>query len=261
MTTLSAAIPATRPQLSTRLPDWFEAVHDPDGVIARNVLRLDQLAAKRGVRLYPQTDFDVLKAIVEERRSQGTILMPLVDPAFCTITEQNGFWLLGIDEHGEVASTHTGRYFDFNGSSLGAEMASFRFFYDDPGRYVTSECFVRSPRECHDVVTGTAFHSGTMWVRPDLRGPGDVGIVMSQVLGKLARLLGLARWWPQHLFTFSSYSLYNRGVVTNFGYPHEAFPVEWQLHYGPVPASGFFWMSREELLTWAADDFRQLAAA
>lgn len=255
------ANPAPKPQLTTRLPDWFEAIYDPDGVIARNFLRLDQLAAKRGIRFYPQNDFRVLKAIVEERRHLGTVLMPFVDHTCSTLSDDNAFWLLGIDGDGNVASTHTGRYFDFTGSSLAAEMASMRMFYDEPARFVTPECFANTPHEATEVITGTAFHSGTMWVRPDMRGPDESGIVMSAVMGKLARLLGLAKWWPKHLFTFSSYALYNHGVVTRFGYAHEAFPVTWYLHYGPAPDCGMFWMTREELLGWAADDFKQLAVA
>lgn len=249
------------PQVETRLPDWFEAIHDPGGVIARNVLRLDQLAAKRGVRLYPQTDFHTLKAIVETHRSQGTVLMPHVDPTYSTINGENGIWILGVDAQGNAATTQTGRYYDFTGSSLAAEMASFRFFYDEPARHLTPECYCRAPRDAAEVITGTAVSSGTIWVRPDMRGPGEEGIVLSQLLGKLTRLIAIARWWPKHMFTFSSYDLYNRGVVRNFGWPHESFVTEWHFPYGPVAPAGMFWMTREEMLGWAADDFKQPAAA
>jgi hypothetical protein len=251
---------AVQPQTETRLLDWFDPIHDPGGVISRAVLRLDQLAAKRGVRLYPQTDFRALKAIVEAHRAEGTVLMPHVDPTYSTIDERNGIWVYGIDAEGRAASTQTGRYYDFTGTSLAEEMASFRFFYDDPSQYLNESCFCRTPHAA-SAITGTALASGTIWVRPDLRGPGEQNIVLSKLLGKLTRLIAIAQWWPEHLFTFSSYDLYNRRVVANFGWAHEAFPCEWVFPYGPVASAGMFWMTRQEMLDWAADEVRQLEAA
>jgi hypothetical protein len=260
MTLARAPVADVQPQLTTRLPDWFEAIYDPDGVIARHLLRLDQLAAKRGVRLYPQTDFRALKAVVEARRNLGTVLMPHVDPTYSTIGEENGFWILGIDEQGNVATTQAARYYDFSGSSLAQELRSFRFFYDEPGRFITSESYCRPPVEAESI-NGPALASGTLWVRSDLRGPDEEGTVLSGILPTMNRLIAIAKWWPKFFFTFSSYELYKRGVVRNFGFPHEAFGMEWQLHYGPVPTSGLFWMTREEMLGWAAEDIKQPAAA
>lgn len=251
---------SVQPQTETRLLDWFNPIHDPGGVISRTVLRLDQLAAKRGVRLYPQTDFRALKTIVEAHRAEGTVMMPHVDPAYSTIDETNGIWVYGIDAEGKSATTQAGRYYDFTGTSLAAELESFRFFYDDPSRHVTESCYVTTPPEAAQI-TGTVLASGTIWVRPDMRGPGEDGIVLSQLLGKLTRLIAIAQWWPEQLFTFSSYQLYNRRVVANFGWPHEAFPVDWVFPFGRAPSSGMFWMSREEMLAWSADEFRQLVAA
>ena len=260
MTAMHGTLPGPRPQLTTRLPDWFEAIHDPGGVLARNVLRLDQLAAKRGVRLYPQTDFRALKTVADEHRSEGTVLMPHVDPAYSTVNEENGFWILGIDERGDVALTVAGRYYDFTGSSLAEELRSFRFFYDEPARFVTPECYCRPPAEA-ELLRGPSFASGTLWVRKDLRGPDENGIQLSRIMGPLNRSVGIARWWPEVVFTFSRCELYNRGVVGRFGYAHEAFDIEWRLHYGVVPTSGMFWLTRDEMLDLAASDFRQPAAA
>jgi hypothetical protein len=200
---------SVQPQTETRLLDWFDPIHDPGGVISRTVLRLDQLAAKRGVRLYPQTDFRALKTIVEAHRAQGTVLMPHVDPTYSTIDETNGIWIYGIDAEGRSATTQAGRYYDFTGTNLAEEMASFRFFYDDPSKYLNESCYCRAP-EAASQITGTALASGTIWVRPDMRGPGAEKIVLSQLLGKLTRLIAIAQWWPEYLFTFSSYDLYNR---------------------------------------------------
>ncbi len=249
-----------RPQTETRLLDWFEPLHDPGGFISRTVLRLDQLAAQRGVRLYPQGDFRALTTIVEAHRSQGTVQMPHVNPDYSTVGPDNGFWIYGIDADGRPATTQAGRYYDFTGTTLAEELASFRFFYDQPGLHLTEGCFVRTPPEASRI-TGSALASGTIWVRPDLRGPDKDRIILSSVLSKLTRFVGLAQWWPETALTFSSYNLYDRGVVSNYGYLHKAFPVDWVFPFGAAPSSGMFWMSRDEMLAWAASDFRPLAAA
>jgi hypothetical protein len=262
MTALATRMPrAAGVQTETRLLDWFDPIHDPGGVISRAVLRLDQLAARRGIHLYPQTDFHALKAVADANRHQGSVLAANVDPAFSRVGEENAIWLYGIDADGNAASTQTGRYFDWSGTSLGAEIESFRFFYDKPEQHLTDECFCRMPRPEADAVTGPVLQSGTIWVRPDLRGPDDQGIVLSQLLGRLTRLIGIAHWWPDFVFTFSTHDLYRRGVVANFGWAHEAFPAEWKLAGLPVYRGGLFWMTRAEMLEWAGREPLKLPVA
>lgn len=94
-----------------------------------------------------------------------------------------------------------------------------------------------------------------------MRGPGREQVILSSVLSKLTRLVALAQWWPETLLTFSPYALYDRGVDSNYGYMHAAFPVDWVFPFGRAPSSGMSWTSREEMVAWAADEFRQLAAA
>jgi hypothetical protein len=247
----SASASLAVPQTETRLLDWFEPIHDPDGVVSRTVLRLDQLAARRGVRLYPQGDFRALKAVAEANRHQGSVLAPNVDPDCSSVGPDNAIWIYGVDGDGRPATTQTGRYFDWTGTTLAAEIESFRFFYDEPARHLTPDCYCRMPRPAADVISGPTLQSGTIWVRPDLRGPDEHGIVLSQLLGRLTRMIGIARWWPRYVLTFSTNDLYKRGVVTNFGWLHQEFPVEWKLPGQPVYKGGLFWMTREEMLDWA----------
>lgn len=249
-------------QTRTRLLDWFEADYDVDGAISRLVLRLDQLAARRGIRLYPQTDFWGLKRVVDANRPLGANLSPNVDAAVSAVDAGNAFWLLGIDDQGKPAATQTARHFDWTGTTMSEEMESLRFFFADPDRHRDGRTYCRIPRPDGDLISGPVVHSGTMWVRPDFRGPGDVGIVMSQILGRLIRLISLSRWRPGYLFTFSSLDLYKRGVAKNFGYAHEAFTAEWDLPDYPGYRAGLFWITAEEMMSWArSEPARPLSAA
>jgi hypothetical protein len=81
------------------------------------------------------------------------------------------------------------------------------------------------------------------------------------VLGRLTRMIGLSRWQPDYMFTFSSLDLYGRGVVKNFGWPHEAFQAEWHLPSFPHFRCGLFWMTREEMMDWARGELPRLLNA
>lgn len=247
----SASASLAVPQTETRLLDWFEPIHDPDGVVSRTVLRLDQLAARRGVRLYPQGDFRALKAVAEANRHQGSVLAPNVDPDCSRLDASNAVWILGIDQDGKAATTQAGRYFDWTGTTLAAEVESFRFFYETPNRHLTPDCFCRMPRPSSEKITGPCFQSGTIWVRPDLRGPDEDGIILSQLLGRMMRLVGIAHWWPEYVFSFSTRKLRERGVVNNFGWAHHDLVAEWKLPGEAVYEGGLSWMSRDEMLDWA----------
>ncbi len=241
--------------------DWFEPIHDPGGVVSRTVLRLDQLAARRGVRLYPQTDFHGLKDVAAANRQHGSVLAPNVDADLSRLGDANATWILGVDKDGQPATTQAGRYFDWSGTTLGAEMESFRFFYEHPVRHLTADCFCRMPRPAADQIVGAAFHTGTIWVRPDLRGPDEEGIILSQLLGRMIRLIGIAHWWPDYLFSFSTRALRDRGVVKNFGWSHHDPGAEWKLPGEAVYEGGLSWMSREEMLDWASAQPTRHAAA
>lgn len=255
MTALATRAPlAATIQTETRLLDWFDPIHDPGGVISRTVLKLDQLAARRGVRLYPQTDPHGLKAVAQAYRHLGTVLSPNADPDYSRLDETNTFWVLGLDDSGEPATTQAARYIDWTGSSLADEVEAFRYFYEKPEQHLTEDCYCRVPRPAAEQITGPMMLSGTIWVRPDMRGPDDQGIVLSQLLGRLTRMIGIAMWWPDFVFTFSSTDHVKRGVVANFGWAHHEFPVEWKLPGLPVYKGGLFWMTREEMLNWAATE-------
>jgi len=189
--------------------------------------------------------------VVDANRQFGTVLAPNVDPDFSRIGPENAIWLYGVDAEGRAATTQTGRYFDWTGTSLAVEIESFRFFYDKPALHLAEDCFCSMPRPAAEQISGPTFHSGTIWVRPDLRGPDENGIVLSQLLGRLTRMIGIALWWPDFVFTFSTNDLYRRGVVANFGWLHQEFPAEWKLASQPVYRGGLFWMTREEMLGWA----------
>lgn len=246
-------------QTAVNLLDWFEADYDVGGVISRMVLRLDQLAARRGIRFYPQTDCLALRRLVDANLGQGAVMSPNMDIRFSSVTPENTFWLLGLDADGVPATTQSGRYFDWSRTNLAEEVESLRFFYDDPARHIEPGTYCRMPRPAAEQISGPVVHSGTMWVRPDFRGPGKEGIVLSQILGKLVRFLGIARWKPDYVFTFSSLDHHRRGVVRNFGYAHEEFPVEWKLPANDHYRGGLFWMTRKEMEDWATEQLKQPA--
>lgn len=241
-------------EIGQRLPDWYEPVFDPSHALARALLILDALALRRGVRLYPQWDYRGLKAVVGAGREAGfdTILASQADPDCCRLANDNAFWILGVDADGRPATTQTGRYYDWTGTTLRREVESFRFFYDRPQRHLDRTCWCEMPPSAEQV-TGPTAHSGTIWVRPDLRGPDAEGIILSRLLGRITRLIAISLWAPRWLFTFSLLSLHKRGVVGNFGWDNWGPGARWQLAGQAPYDGGLAWMSTESFVRWASE--------
>ncbi|MBI1773770.1 MAG: hypothetical protein HYR63_00350 [Proteobacteria bacterium] len=206
-----------------------------------------------------------MKTLVAEgwRRGLDMVFMPQADPVYCRLGPDNAFWILGVDLDGRVATTQGGRLYDWTGSNMKREVESLRFFYDRPEDHTDEGCWCEMPEAARQI-TGTAVHSGSMWVRPDLRGPSEDGIVLSQLLGKLTRALGVALWNAAYVFTFSSLELNRRGVVANFGYDHYETPLRLKLPERPLYEAGLCWMTARSFVDWAAtwtpEDFMQQEA-
>lgn len=235
-----------------RLPDWYNPVALPNRAVARALLILDRLCASRGVRLYPQWDHRLLRQVVTEGRARGHSdinMMPQCDPDCSRLGEDNAFWILGLDADGNVATTQTGRYFDLAGS-LADEMKSFRLFYEHPDRHIDASCWCEMPKRA-DEIRGPVAHSGTIWVRRDLRGPGPAGIVLSRLLGKITRLVEVGLFAPHRLVAFGSMELYRRGVIHNYDLTEWHPGARWKLPGAPAFDGGLMTMTTESLISWA----------
>ena|SRR5258708_431041 len=233
---------------NVRLPDWFAAVNPSNEVLARAVLKLDQMARDRGVWLYPQTDFWLLKKVVAQHRSMQAGLTPQCDPEFNLLTPENSFWIVGRDESGRVVTTQATRLFDWSTTNLKVEAESLRFFYADPGRQARDGDELIMDCEGARRITGRCIQAGTVWVHPDRRGADADGVNLSQILARITRFSARSRWDHDFTFSFVRNRLIESGLAERFGYPNVEPGISLKLPDFGVVHCHLVWMNRDELI-------------
>jgi hypothetical protein len=230
-----------------RLPDWLEAVPHHDGHILRAILILDQMGRERGVRFYPQNDFALLRNIVDANRQHRANLSPMHMLKYCRLSSTNAFWIAGLDRSGRVVTTNSGKIFDWRSTHLEAEARSLRMFFDNPSLAPDGDfCQVDSPLARR--ISGHAFHSGTVWRHPEHRGELNDGVRLSQITGRLTRMVGLALWNTDYYFSLTRQTLVDRGVLSTLGYSRFEPGVKLRLLGGDPMDVCINWMDRAELL-------------
>ena len=88
----------------------------------------------RGIRLRLRTDFAALVEINRQHRDSWPAFIPMFDPAHNALRIDNSFWLEASTRPAAPWSTHAGRLYDWDDTSLEAELTSLRAFFRDPGR-------------------------------------------------------------------------------------------------------------------------------
>ncbi|MBI1774590.1 MAG: hypothetical protein HYR63_04505 [Proteobacteria bacterium] len=246
-------IVSERPQ-AVRLPDWFSALPGQDIALSQSILRMDQLVRDHGIHLYPQHDFHLFKVCMEANQNTKAGLAPMYDPIHCKLGPENSLWLAGLDEHGDIVTTQSGKLFNFTGTNLREAGNNLTLFYDNPPSADAGvRCRIESPFAMN--ITGICAHSGGIWVHPRYRGVGPNGLRLSQILGRITRNIILATWSPDYIFSFAQTILARKGVVASYGWPNVQTGVTMTFPYCGAVDDVLAWSSRAELL----DDARQIA--
>jgi hypothetical protein len=214
------------PQDNLRLPDALTIKHGPARLLARAVIEGDQAARRMGLRLRLRTDFEAL-AEHNRREVAASTVLPMPDacnPKKTELTPENGFWLSGENEQGEIVVTHAYRIHNWIGTSL-AEQIRACWYGQDLGQ----ECTVTA--EAAAMITGVVACAAAAWVRPDFRGKH-----LSHLMPRIGKAYACARWPIEWAIGFITRRNAEKGLAGNFGQQHLSYSVT----YTDGPASGEF---------------------
>ncbi|MBI1774589.1 MAG: hypothetical protein HYR63_04500 [Proteobacteria bacterium] len=231
---------------SVSLVDWLSALPEGDRIVSRAIVILDRMIRERGAVILPQHDFTLLRDVVDANRGNRASLSPMHDTRFCRLVLNNSFWLAGFDASGRVVTTNSGKLFDWRKTNLEAEARSLRLVYDDPAQAPAGDlCHIDSPIARR--ISGFVFHSGTVWRHPQHRGELSNGIRISQLTGRLTRMVGLALWNADFYFSLTRQTLVDRGVLSTLGYSRFEPGLKLKLLAGEELDVCLNWMDRSEL--------------
>jgi hypothetical protein len=172
----------------------------------------DDAARDRGVRLTVSTDFERLRAINERHSDNWASLTPIFDPKCCALSDDQAFWIEGINCDGDTVLTTAVRLYNHADSSLADDLRSLRVFYDRPARLVAAGERIDVDAPIAEQIRGSAVYSGAVWVRPDCRRLG-----FSKIVPRLARGYALAQWQPPIFWGTIKPALDQAGLTQAYG--------------------------------------------
>jgi hypothetical protein len=134
-----------------------------------------------------------------------------VNPERSDISPENGFWIAGENDDGEIVTTSAGRVFDWRDTNL-AEQAAAVFYGRDEGQPCT---ITPNAAEIARHITGVVHSAAAAWVRPDYRGRE-----LSQLMQRMAKAYALSRWPLDWAIGFVPRALADNGTAAGYGAKH-----------------------------------------
>ncbi len=191
----------------------------PIDLLGRFFLAADTAARARGVYL----TFGGIGDLLEVNRCNPDTwrpLLPIFDPTYGGLNNDNSFSLLGRNAEGDVIATQAARLYAWTHSNIAEEAANLRLFYPDPARHKlpTERIDVTAPSAAS--VTGRVAYSGGVWFRPDFRGR-----FLTAILPRISRAYAFTRWYTDVTTTFMAEKLVENGVAARCGYTEIGWDV------------------------------------
>lgn len=204
---------------SSTLFDHITVQHGPAPLLGRFLLKAEDAARRRGLRLAFAGMHELLALNVANRDS-WLPLFPLFDPTFNELTHDNAFCVLGYNQQGEPVAAQAGRLYQWADTNLHSEATSLRMFYADPERYKNPNEYCEVSALAARGVAGRVVFSGAAWYRKDYRGRQLV-----EILPRLSRAYAHARWNTDCTITMMTEAVVKAGVFPRNGYHN----IEWDV--------------------------------
>lgn len=212
---------ATRAKPSASILNNLVIEHGPTPLLGQFFLRADAEARKQGVHIGFASCGEMVEANAQNSNN-WLPLIPLFDPSFGALNDENSFCILGWNAAGEIVTANAGRFYDWQATNLVEETKTLRLFYDDPERMKVAgeRCEVTAAKATS--ITGRVAYVGAAWVRPDFRGRG-----LSETLPRFAKAYALTQWGPDWITSLMTEATHSRGFAERFGYNHIDWEVRW----------------------------------
>lgn len=216
-------------------------------VHSRYIAGLCEQAKFFGIELELRSDFGYLVRLCETLPNNPDPTT-MFNPLHHHIGPENGFWIKGTTDDGEVAHVQAVRFDDLSGTNLAQEYENLRAFYFDPAVSAEEAEVCQSFAPIAKKITGRTCYHGENWLRPGTNGLRGRGL--SRILPKIAMSLALIKWNPDYLFCFGYETLINNGVILQSGYNHfQPNVVRWHRPSHAEPLDVWLaWMERQDLV-------------
>ena len=217
---LEKSLPRAAGDLAGRsLLDGITLDYGPTGLLGRFFLQADAAARDLGVHLSFGTAQDLVK-INKQNSDTWRPLLPIFDPAYGALDDNNIVAIIGRDSSGDVVATQAARLYNWSNTNFAAEAASLRLFYPDPQRQKLANESIRITTPAAASIAGRVCFSGGVWFHPEYRGR-----LLTAVLPRISRAYAFTRWFTDVTVTIMAEKLAECGVAARCGYTE----INWDL--------------------------------
>ncbi|WP_432449001.1 hypothetical protein [Aliiroseovarius marinus] len=229
---------------------------------AQYVTAILDMANDKGLMIEMGSDFNLYGKYIEEHRTHQPLGDPF-NPKLHQMSEDNGFWIAGWNENGELVHTQAMRLFDLQGAVLSDYLTRNFQAFPPTGLDLDMARSNYQPGPGARRIAGKTCYHGELWVRGDdrYRGTGLPGM-----LARFALATCVLRWSPDFIFGFMPEKYAFRGLAEREGYMHtDPGALSWFAKGSNAPLKGFMtYMGREDLshlLTLCPREFMTSQAA
>ena len=171
-------------------------------------------------------------------------LSPMFDPRYCSIGTDNGFWIKGVNENGEIVHLQAIRFNDLKQKSLSQHWMEHSMLYRPPGIQPDFKKTVFDRAPASHLITGKVCYHGELWMHKDFRG-----LHIASRLANLAMLLARVRFNPDFIYCLISPEIVRTGLSVRHGYLHmHPHGIQWHVQSETeIHEEYLIWMTAEEL--------------
>ncbi|MFK7746041.1 MAG: hypothetical protein AB8B47_13380 [Roseobacter sp.] len=175
------------------------------------------LIRNNGVTIETGSDFEQYREILAFARPDHTLGVPF-DPQRQPLNPENAYWMVGLDDQGEVVHTQALKRLNLSQTNLGDYMSTNLQEFEPPMGGIDYSKSQYRPGPGAKRMSGVVTYHGEFWLGGD---PGQFrGTGMSSLLARHAFLTAMMRWDPDYFFGLMSRSLVMKGFSARFGYMH-----------------------------------------
>ncbi len=203
----------------------------------------NDIATQMNISLRIGTNFVEYENHVSAHLPEHLVGQPF-DHSKNNFTPDNGFWIAGWNEDGELIHKQAVRIIEMAGRTIADYMAeSYTDFLPKDFDLDRVNSYY-NPGPAARRIKGKVCYHGDLWLSPDYRGTGLVN-----VLARFALATALLRWAPDYVMGFMECPLAFKGLAEREGYMH-AEPGAMYLHRNhsdQVMEGVMVWMAREDI--------------
>jgi len=189
------------------------------------------------------TNFDDFLKTVDAIDDKGE-LTPIFDVRHSDIGPDNGFWLRGLDEDGNVMHVQAVRFNDLEDTSLSDHWKRDPMLYCTQGLGIDIDASAYDMAPAANEISGAVCYHGELWVEKSYRR-----IKLGSKLANLAMIMALGRFNPDYLYCLIVPKVIRTGLSVRNGYLHmHPQGIRWNIPESSTPYDEYLvWMTGDEL--------------